>query len=285
MKNITSIAFLALVFSSSVFAQTSLDRDKAFFTPNTTAAAVKRYDTGEKPVLPGKKRPATSSTFSWTGAYIGGHVGYGWANSDTKFDPLPSASSFINLMPSTLHPDGRGFIGGVQGGYNWQSGSFVGGFEASLAFSSVNGTEIVTPIVQNNGTNFPGAGFLRAHEDTDYIGTFRARAGGAWGRTLLYGTGGLAYGKVNYAGETDFRPVGTVHYPVAFSRLKVGWTLGGGGEYAINDHWSWKGEYLYIDLGSQTTTAGGIPQIGSFQVRYTWQTKMNTFNTGFNYRW
>ena len=33
------------------------------------------------------------------------------------------------------------------------------------------------------------------------------------------------------------------------SKLHVGWTAGGGVEYAINDRWSFATEYLYVDLG------------------------------------
>jgi outer membrane immunogenic protein len=124
-----------------------------------------------------------------------------------------------------------------------------------------------------------------ASEDTDYVGTIRARAGGAWGRLFLYGTGGLAYGRVNYAAETDFRPFGTAHYPAAFSKTKIGWTVGFGAEYGINRHWSWKTEYLYYDLGKETVTADPASPLPPFQVMYTWTTTAHTFNTGFNYRW
>ena len=39
-----------------------------------------------------------------------------------------------------------------------------------------------------------------------------------------------------------------------FSKTTVGWTAGGGLEYAFLDNWSAKVEYLYVDLGTATCT-------------------------------
>src|SRR5260221_14231946 len=133
--------------------------------------------------------PAPSgSTYNWSGFYIGGHAGYGWGKADTNVDPLPSAGQFVNLLPSTLKPDPRGFLGGVQGGYNWQKGHLVVGAEADISWTDLKGTKTVTPIPQNNGTPFPGAGFVTVSQKTSYLGTVRPRLGVAFGRFLLYGT-------------------------------------------------------------------------------------------------
>jgi outer membrane immunogenic protein len=40
------------------------------------------------------------------------------------------------------------------------------------------------------------------------------------------------------------------------SNTAVGWTLGGGVEWKFAPAWSLKVEYLYVDLGSQSTTIG-----------------------------
>ena len=149
-------------------------------------------------------------SYNWSGFYIGGNVGYGWGDADTSFNPLPSAAAFVNLAPTTLGPDPQGVIGGVQAGYNWQAGKFVVGLEADIQASDIHGSAVVTPIIQNNGVPFPGAGFLSASQRIDWFGTVRARAGFTpVDRLLLYVTGGLAYGNVSYAAQTDFRPVGT----------------------------------------------------------------------------
>jgi outer membrane immunogenic protein len=223
--------------------------------------------------------------YSWTGFYVGGNVGYGWGNADTFFNPLPSAATFVNLLPQTLSPDPRGVIGGVQAGYNWQSGKFVLGVEADIQGSDVNGNALNTPITQNNGTPFPGAGFLAAHQRLNWFGTARLRAGFTpVDRLLLYVTGGVAYGDVDYSAQTDFRPVGTTNYATAFSNTKFGWTAGAGAEWAFAQNWSAKVEYLYIDLGNESAIVNAAPVLPPFQVGYTWKTQEQLARVGVNYK-
>ncbi len=222
--------------------------------------------------------------FSWTGFYIGGNVGYGWGNGDTSFTPLPTAAAFVNLAPTTLSPNPKGVFGGLQAGYNLQMGEWVWGLETDFQWSGMTGSVTQTPIIQNNGTAFGGAGFLQASEKITWFGTLRARAGiTPADRVLLYVTGGLAYGNVEYAAQTDFRPVGTIQYPASFSKTKAGWTLGGGFEWAVANNWSVKAEYLYINLGNESTTANPVPANPPFQVAYSWKTTENIVRFGLNY--
>jgi outer membrane immunogenic protein len=229
---------------------------------------------------------APIAVYNWTGFYVGGNVGYGWGNGDTFFNPLPSAAIFVNLLPQTLSPDPKGVFGGVQAGYNWQSGRFVLGVEADIQAADINGDARVSPIIQNNGTPFPGAGFLSAHQRIDWFGTARVRAGiTATDRLLLYVTGGVAFGDVSYAAQTDFRPVGTTLYAAAFSDTKVGWTAGGGAEWAFAPNWSAKVEYLYVDLGNASVVVNPVPPLPPFQVGYTWKTQEHLARVGVNYKW
>lgn len=246
-----------------------------------------------------KKSPFTSvkaetapapapSGFNWKGGYIGGHVGYGMGKADTRFEPLPSAATFINMAPVTIRNRPRGFLGGIQGGYNWQSGNFVFGGEGSLSWSNIKRATVVTPIIQNNGTPFPGAGFQLTSQKTTYFGTLRPRAGVAFSNVLLYGTAGLAFGRVQYVATTDFRPAGTTQYPAAVTKTKSGWTAGGGIEVGFRRGsggwwWSFKSEYLYYDLGNVTSTVSATPALPPFQIMYTWQTKAHTWNSGVNF--
>ena len=39
-------------------------------------------------------------------------------------------------------------------------------------------------------------------------------------------------------------------YAIGHSQLNVGWTAGAGIEGALAGNWTWKAEYLYVDLGS-----------------------------------
>jgi hypothetical protein len=81
-------------------------------------------------------------------------------------------------------------------------------------------------------------------------------------QTLLYATGGLAYGQVSVSGNLNvsasapafgdtFGP-GTSTFSA--SKTNVGFAVGGGieGKFTawLPQNWSWKLEYLYLDLGS-----------------------------------
>lgn len=227
---------------------------------------------------------AVAPVYSWTGFYVGGNIGYGWGNADTFFNPLPSAAQFVNLLPQTLSPNPSGVLGGVQAGYNWQAGRFVIGVETDIQGADIKGDVRVSPIIQNNNTPFP-SGFLSAHQELDWLGTTRLRAGFTpVDRLLLYVTGGVAYGDVSDAATTDFRPVGTTQYLAAFRHTKTGWTAGGGGEWAFAQNWSAKIEYLYIDLGNDFATVNAIPLLPPFQVAYTWKTQEQLVRFGVNYK-
>jgi len=225
------------------------------------------------------------STNKWTGFYGGGHVGYGWGRADTSFTPLPTAVSFFDMLPTTLRPDPRGVIAGGQLGYNKEFTPIVLSAEFTISWSNMNGTKTVTPIIRNNGTTFPGTGFLTTHQDTSWFGTLRPRLGilpTSSHRLLLYGTGGFAFGKVNYSANSDFRPGGTIQYPTSFSKNKKGWTVGGGAEVAVAPHVSLNFEYLFYNLGNESITANPSPANPPFQVAYNWQTKAQIFRVGVN---
>ena len=250
-----------------------------------TVALVARTDVVAPEVLtPKTPDPAPpASGYSWKGVYVGAHVGYGWGRANTSFAPLPTAAQFINLAPITLGNHPTGANAGGQAGYNWQSGKFVAGVEADFSWSRMRGTVSFFPLTQNNGASWNGT--LTAHQDTKWFGTLRPRAGFTpVSKVFLYGTGGLAYGRVNYFANADFRPQGPIQYPGAASKTETGWTAGGGVEFGINKHWSLKAEYLYYDLGKQSFIGNPVPANPPFQLSYTSETKAHTFNTGVNFR-
>ena len=119
---------------------------------------------------------------------------------------------------------------------------------------------------------------MTADQSVNSFGTFRLRMGALPANPLfLYGTGGLAFGQVNAnvnslsggAGSLSsggFSYVcgaaGTTCFSGSSSKTLVGWTLGGGAEFALTSNLTLKGEVLYVDLGSYsatvaTTNAGG----------------------------
>jgi outer membrane immunogenic protein len=226
--------------------------------------------------------------FTWTGFYIGGNAGYGWGNADTDFDPLPDPATFALLRPTTLHPDPDGFIGGGQIGYNYQWKWLVLGAETDFQGSDIEGHEFLSNFQGISGAgNGPGS-FLFAHERMQWLGTVRGRIGFApICRLLIYGTGGFAYGNVDYSASTNFGN-GNSTYPVNFSETNTGWTAGGGIEYALTNHWTVRAEYLHYDLGDQSRTQnqlnGGVPAGPPFFVRYNFDTSGEIVRAGLNFK-
>jgi outer membrane immunogenic protein len=224
----------------------------------------------------------SAPSFDWTGPYAGVHLGYGQGNADTYVNPLPLPRISTDQAPSTLSPDPGGIVGGVQLGYNYQMSRFVAGIEADFSGSGMSGSKSVSPILLNNGATFQGV--ISAHENTNWYGTLRPRLGYTVQPTVLvYATGGLAYGDVSYSANTNFGQ-GYNSYPASLSAAKVGWALGGGVEYAVSKRWTVKVEYLYMDLGSESVTAGPISPNPPNTEGYKWNTTANIFSIGVNYK-
>jgi outer membrane immunogenic protein len=249
---------------------------------------------GPEPMPSGKEMkqvapaPPPECDFTWTGFYFGGNAGYGWGNGDTHFQPLPDAVTFFSLEPTTLNSDPSGFIGGGQVGYNWQWNKWlVLGIETDFQGTDIEGHKTRGPIIDITGAPNAADSFLRASERMQWFGSTRGRIGIApICRLLIYGTGGVAYGNVDYAADTDFDNGFT--YTTKFSETNVGWTAGGGIEWMLTHHWTLKAEYLHYDLGSTSRTN---PQLlddvrtGTiFFVRNHFDTSGDMVRGGFNFK-
>ncbi|MFG1359644.1 outer membrane protein [Xanthobacter pseudotagetidis] len=203
--------------------------------------------------------------FSWTGFYIGANVGYGG-------DSVTYDASFAGVIPpltASASLNTSGFFVGGQIGYNYQfSNNVVLGIETDLQWSDISG---------NLSASFMGLPIVSAGSSVDYFGTIRARLGYAIDRFLPYITGGIAYGKSG----TDVTFIGVPVF--SDSSTSWGWTLGAGGEFAITNHWTFKAEYLYVDLGDNTLDLTGIVPPG-FPLAISNDTKFHTFKAGVNYK-
>jgi outer membrane immunogenic protein len=261
----------------------------------TCAALALTAVAGPEPLPSGKEMKQVAPAppecdYTWTGFYFGGNAGYGWGSADTHFDPLPDAATFVDLAPQTLNPDPSGFIGGGQVGYNWQWNKWlVLGVETDFQGSDIEGSHRRSSFLDFDGdiANDDPNVFLEAHERMQWFGTARGRIGFApLCRLLVYATGGLAYGNVDYSAQTNFDNGFT--YSTKFSETNVGWTVGGGLEYAISHHWSVKAEYLYYDLGNQSRTEpqldDGVRTGSIFFVRNNFETTGNIVRGGLNFK-
>jgi outer membrane immunogenic protein len=202
-------------------------------------------------------------SYDWTGAYIGAHVGYAWANTNvTELDNY----SFSDLDGDTEFDfDSDGIIGGVFGGFNWQSGQFVYGVEADISASDIDNTVDNT---MNPGTN---ESFTT---NIDWFGTVRGRLGYAVDRFLPYVTGGVAFGDI----ESSYNDPEDSSFAVA-SETVFGWTIGAGAEYALTDQWSLRAEYLYVDLEDSR----GSFFAGTDEYRYDFDNDLHVVRIGASY--
>jgi outer membrane immunogenic protein len=160
---------------------------------------------------------------SWAGFYIGGHIGYGWSKMTGVESSGDNFAGGLNL---------HGGVAGVQWGYNWQFSQWVVGYESD--WSGVIGNtwskEVCT--VDN-----PSCGsFL--HGELNGLATIRGRLGWAFDRTLIYATGGVAWGwfKGTVYSGTSLMPQ---------SKTATGGVVGGGVEWKYNPNVSFRLEGLY----------------------------------------
>ncbi len=203
---------------------------------------------------------------SWAGFYLGVNGGYG-GNSGLGFNnniyDSTVAAPYAAVNGTSIITGG---FGGGQLGYNWQWGPLVAGFETDIEGSNIAGVGaqayFTAPASLGSFCGFSGAAgntslpcAARNDLNVDYFGTVRARLGYAFGGTLLYATGGFAYGGVNSSSayEDSRLAGGPVTGRVSSSTTATGWAAGAGIEYKIAPSWTLKGEYQFVDLGSVST--------------------------------
>jgi outer membrane immunogenic protein len=228
---------------------------------------------------PAMAAPATN----WSGLYIGGNVGHGWGNGSTGI--LPSSEDDI-FPASTLDSRLKGVFGGAQIGYNWQIGSLVTGVEADIQGSGIRGSARAALVDLREDDGHPDITASTSSE-LSWFGTVRGRLGvTVTPDLLLYGTGGLAYGRVKASANVQIdNPPFLDTWPASISSTKTGWAAGAGAEWMFARNWSAKVEYLHIDLGSSSATAIDIAAEHPFSLTttYSWNHRYDTLRVGVNY--
>jgi outer membrane immunogenic protein len=213
--------------------------------------------------LPAKAyAPPAPPIYSWTGFYVGINGGFVGSNSDTvnnvgtDTDGLGLGTALaVGAIPFSTN--GLGVTGGMVGGtagYNWQvNPSWVVGFEGDIDWVSAKRT------FDTGFTSGVDTVYSRA---LDWLATFRGRVGFiAVPSFLFYGTAGGAVGQTK-VGNQFICPTPTC-IPPSFAEASTvntntttaaGWTAGAGVEWMFAPNWSFKAEYLFVDLGSHRST-------------------------------
>lgn len=208
--------------------------------------------------LPSKKAPAlapvaVAPAFSWTGCYVGAHIGgdFGHSRWDQQFSPTP-----VGMSTS-------GVIAGGQIGCNYQMNQFVVGVEGELWGSTLSGSTLIG-----------GEGF---HTSSRIAGDVAIRGGYAIDHTLLFAKVGVAMAKYKY--RTD--NIGGSNITSFGRATHTGLLLGLGAEYAIDAHWSLKAEYDFITYGRKNASMlVGTSVDNTASIKNT----ENLFKVGVNYR-
>jgi outer membrane immunogenic protein len=207
------------------------------------------------PRAPATYVPVAAPVYNWSGIYIGINGGYGFGTSAWSDPTAGIATGNFNT---------NGWLGGgtIGGNYQFWGGAVVG-LEGDFDWTNLNGT-FSTP-----GPCTAAAGSTGCETKTDWLSTVRGRAGWAFDRVLVYGTGGAAFAPVQ---------AGFNGGPAGFqSSTEFGWTGGAGIEFAFAPNWTAKAEYLYIDLGNSTCTTDCF---GNTSVKFT----ENIIRAGVNFK-
>lgn len=253
----------------------------AILSPAAFAADAVIYEPVAQPA------PERFVGYDWSGGYVGAHVGYGWGKTRDIDHPRPADSPEKEL---------RGALGGIQAGYNWQFGNnIVFGAEADITFSGVKKNW--------DGSVISASSTYYTKDEIGTNGTIRARLGYAVDRFMPYVTGGVALANLKHTlgcwdkAQASFPPAWTPSsscdsratapgkgpFEISKSKNVVGYTIGAGAEYAVDNNWSIKAEYLYKDFGSNKVTIVD-PNFPTFHSVRNFKTSSNEVRIGVNYK-
>jgi outer membrane immunogenic protein len=251
--------------------------------------------------MPLKAPPRVAAPVNWSGIYIGGHVGYGWADKDFSLPDIAGEKfgdcygkdqfcyDFTKLGGPVLSQNLKGFLGGVQGGFNVQSGAFVLGIEGQFSWTGMkedSQAKLGEFRFFDCWTHITKEIDLKARAEVNWVATIAGRIGYAFDRALIYAKGGVAFADQDYSWVVNKgdRELATAK----FSETRTGWMVGGGLEWALWQNWSAKIEYNFMDFGSDTLNAVANVchhgECSKTNVRVDIDEQMHVVKVGVNYR-
>ncbi len=170
---------------------------------------------------PAVRTPIAAPPYDWSGFYLGANIGGAWT------------AGKLNIPLNNIYGGVTEFVGGVQGGYNFQAGHLLIGVEGDIDWANFN----------HPALPFPTLGLANQH----WVSTVAGRVGIVNDRWLVFGKVGEGWVQSN---ATIFV------FPGKFwnsSGTSSGLLVGGGIEYGFKPHWTVKLEYDHISLPSWTS--------------------------------
>jgi opacity protein-like surface antigen len=227
---------------------------------------------------PAAAQPAAPAV-DWSGVYVGANVG--WNSSATQVKPstattnqltgLSNGAGTVNV-PSATFPTSQmdfsdqSWAAGGQVGINKQRGNMVFGLEGDMDALGGRARQFSSYALPATGLTTGSSVGIDRHTDPNWEASLRGRVGWATGKVLFYGTGGLALADVRQSALYSYAPsaaagvaaanpganLGPFVNGASADNTLVGWTVGGGAEYAINKQISIGAEYRHSDYGNQS---------------------------------
>lgn len=226
---------------------------------------------------PSARGPVVAAAYNWTGFYIGIHGGGAWLDhkqSTTINNGTCNTPSAVLTANCSLTAFG-GTLGGFAG-YNWQSGRIVYGVEADASW-----TGLKKSVTTQDTVGLSGPGVMTFTGRVDWLATARGRLGITMSPTLLYVTGGMAFGGVKSSWTDNDPPPAPGNDLLTVRKVKVGWVAGGGIEHAFANNWLVRVEGLFHDLGKVT----GTYIDGANNYTTTFRHRVSTVRAGLALRW
>jgi len=232
--------------------------------------------------------------YNWNGFYAGVVAGAAWGQYDPRTATvgdgyLDAANAAAVTAAGTQTIRTNGFVAGIEGGYNWQSGRWLFGLEADLEavhlLDQTNSGGIPYPAAVPPG-GAPGSVFtVFSSAQTDWLLTARPRIGFvAPNNWLFYATGGLAVTRLH----TDIAFVDNVFAEESrkVDTTKVGYAVGGGIEAPLTNRLSVKADYLHVGFGNTagpSTANNLLPTFPAQLFTHSSDLKADIFRIGLNY--
>jgi len=251
------------------------------------SAAKKPAKVPAKPAV--AEAPVPPTAHDWSGFYGGMNAGIAWGRfapvtSTLQGGSITNAGTVALINAAGAQQAGPfGFAGGVQGGYNWQSGSWVAGIESDVSYLHLNFSSRTYVSFSPINTR---TGEINAYDNANWVATLRPRLGFASGSWLYYVTGGLAV--TNFDDDFALSTVlkdGSVFFEQssALKGLHAGYAAGGGIEYAIDGNLSVRADYQHIGFGRFTAKQNATSDT-SQAVTQSAQLNADMVRLGLNYR-
>jgi outer membrane immunogenic protein len=205
-----------------------------FLTGAAQALAADLELPASAPIPPSSYYPVTQPV-NWSGVYFGVNGGYSvgysdWGNLGKSTGDFKTEGALLGGTLGINYTDGLGgFLFGVEGDFDWSNLSGSSSASACAGIGAHAGTICATK--------------------SDWLSTGRARAGYVFRNFLIFGTAGAAISDP----KVGLSPPGIL---TSITGPQLGWTAGGGIEYAFADCLTAKLEYLFVDFGTMTCPSG-----------------------------